>query len=58
MGQQWDQERNQKIPETNENENTTIQILCDTGKTILRGNSYITGLFRKKKKKQQQENLK
>ena len=54
MGQQWSQGRNQKIPcETNENEDTTIPTLWDTGKVILRGKNHsITGLSQKQEKAQ------
>ena len=38
MGQPQDQGKNQKIPEKNENEDTTIENLWDAGKAILRGN--------------------
>ena len=37
MGQQQDQGRSQKYLKTNENEDTTIQNLWDTGKAMLRG---------------------
>ena len=37
MGQQQDQGRNQKIPETNGNQDLTIPNPWDTGKAILRG---------------------
>ena len=57
MGQQWDQRRNQKIPETNENEDTTTQNLWDTGKGILRGKFIALQAYLKKQEKTQINNL-
>ena len=43
---------NQNILETNENEDTTIQNLWDTGKAILRGKFIALQAYLKKSKKQ------
>ena len=48
MGQQRGQGRNQRIPETNENEDTTTPTPWDTGKAILRGRSIELQAFLKK----------
>ena len=57
MGQQRDQRRYQKIPETNENEDKTIQNLWDTGKAILRGKFIALQAYLKKQEKAQINNL-
>ena len=48
---------NQNILETNENEDTTIQNLWDTGKAILRGKFIATQAYLKKQEKFQINNL-
>ena len=47
MGEEWDKGRNQKFLETNENELTTTQNLCDTAKAVLREVHSYTGLHKK-----------
>ena len=51
MGQQWDQGRNQKYLETNENKHTTPQNLRDMAKTILRGKCIALQAYLKKTEK-------
>ena len=51
MDQQQDEGRNQKIPEINEDKNTTIQNLWDTGKATIRGKFITLQDYLKKSKK-------
>ena len=51
MDQQRNQRRNQKIPETNKNGNTTYQNLQDAIKAILRKKFRVINAYIKKKEK-------
>ena len=57
MGQQQDQGRNQKIPETNGNQDLTIPNPWDTGKAILRGKFIELQAYLKKQGRAQINNL-
>ena len=57
MGQKRNQERNLKISETNENENTTHQNLWDVEKAVLRGNFIAISAYIKKKGRSHTNNL-
>ena len=57
MASQWDQGRNQKVSETNENEHTTAQNLWDTAKAVLRGKFIAIQAYLKKIEKSQINNL-
>ena len=50
-------QRNQKIPKMNENENITTQNLWDTAKAVLRGKVIAIQAFLKKEEKSQIDNL-
>ena len=51
------QKQNKKYPETNDNENITIQNLGDVAKTVLRGKFTEIQAFLKKEEKSQINNL-
>ena len=49
--------RNQQIPRTNDNENTTTQNLLDAAKAVLRGKFIAIQSYLKKQEKRQTNNL-
>ena len=57
MGQPGNREEIKKYMETNENENTTVQILWDATKAVLRGKYIAIQVYLNKQEKSQIQNL-